>query len=161
MKVIKTYQQNFTGFDPNVSWSFKFSRIYKQNPKHKLILRVNCLAQYDSGGAGGGNIALAPHLYFMKNMSRAQSSSASTAEDGQTKRIPPNDFFLGSLGGGVITLNGTRGDNWIVNSPSITLDELPLDSMTIYYLQCGTEGILTSTTVQPFISFEIDEVDMS
>jgi hypothetical protein len=161
MKVIKTYQQNFTGLDAGTSWSFKFSRIYKQNPKHKLILRVNCLAQYDSGGTGGGNIALAPHLYFMKNLSGVQGSSASSTEDGQTKRISPNDFFLGALGGGVITLNGTRGDIWIVDSPSITLEELPLDPMTIYYLQCGTESILTSTTVQPFISFEIDEVDMS
>ena len=170
MKVVRTYQQNFSGVTQSNQWSFMFNRIFKTNPKHKLMIRVNAIAQYDTG-AGNVGLGFQPHLWFMKNFTRLQGGASTSYENDvsplntgvalNANSGSNNDFFLGCLGGGYTTTNTQpRGDCWIVTSPQILVDDVPMENMTIYFQQMNLGTPITTNQTTIFVSFEIDEVEI-
>ena len=170
MKVVRTYQQNFSGITQSNQWSFNFNRIFKSNPKHKILIRVNAIAQYDTG-AGTAGVGLQPHIWYMKNFTKLQGGASTSYE---TDVAPLNtgvaltansgsnsDFFLGALGGGYLTTaTQPRGDIWIINSPRILCDDIPMETMTIYFQQMNLGVPITTTQTTIFVSFEINEVEL-
>lgn len=167
MKIIKTYQQTFVSGISAAQWIFRFSKLYKQDPKNKFQISCSCLASTDL------NVSIVPHLFFASGLQAVNannsnlsftayisSAGAQTNATNDTPVLNSNDFFLGLLGGGV---NSTvsRGDIWIVNSPKIIVNDLPLADITIYYRHPNSANTLRSVTSEldgVFFAFEINEL---
>jgi len=168
MKIIRTYQQTFVSGVAAVQCLFKFNKLYKQDPKNKFQISCSCLASTDSA------VSPKPHLFFASGLQAVNSSNSNvspyaiTDESGvisyETNASPQfntNDFFLGVLGGGVNAAGTLRGDIWIVNSPKIIVNDLPLDTITIYYRHPDTDIGTKFTNILldgVFFAFEINEI---
>ena len=169
MKIVRTYQQTFVnGSAAATRWIFRFNKVYKQDPKHKFQISVSCLATTDDG------VSPKPHLFYANGLQAVNSSNSNVScfaiydisgniqyESNKTPEFNTNDFFLGVLGGGVNSGGTVRGDSWIVNSPKIIVNDLPLDDITIYYRHPDTNNGTKFETTEiegVFFAFEINEL---
>jgi hypothetical protein len=160
MRIVREFQQNFTGLQRR-TWEFQFTKVYKQDPKNKLMIEVMSLASNDS------TFNQKPHLFFLTGLPQL-SAAASTNLDlvslqngtftDTTGSLNPNDFFLGVLGGGLNPLGTARGDIWIISSPRIYVNDLPLSPFNIYYRHPDSVVNYTGDVMDGFfISFRITE----
>ena len=168
MKIIRTYQQTFVSGVDAVQWLFKFNKLYKQDPKNKFQISCSCLASTDTA------VSPKPHIFFASGLQAVNSSNSNVSpfavidasgniayESNASPQFNTNDFFLGVLGGGVNAANNIRGDIWIVNSPKIIVNDLPLDNITIYYRHPDTDNAtkyVNSLIDGVFFAFEINEI---
>ena len=168
MKIIKTYQQTFVSGISAAQWIFRFNKVYKQDPKNKFQISCSCLTSTD------GAVSPIPHLFFASGLQAVNGNNSNvsftayttgagvtTNATNDTPTLNSNDFFIGTLGGGVNSGGTVRGDIWIVNSPKIIVDNLPLDDITIYYRHPNSANTLKAVATDldgVFFAFEINEL---
>jgi hypothetical protein len=168
MKIVRTYQQTFVSGTAAAEVIFRFNKVYKQDPKHKFQISCTCLASTD------GAVSPIPHLFFASGLQAVNSSNSNvsfiasidgsgvaTYTTSNNPTLNNNDFFLGTLGGGVNSGGTVRGDIWIVDSPKIIVDNLPLDNITIYYRHpstANTDRAVNALIDGLFFAFEINEI---
>lgn len=170
MKIVRTYQQTFVSGVAATKVIFRFNKLYKQDPKNKFQISCSCLAYVDSSVANPK-----PHLFFASGLQAVNSSNSNVSyiayvEDdlsttNATNNQPEfntNDFFLGVLGSGTVTSpTSIRGESYMVSSPKIIVDDLPLDDITIYYRTPDTSNATKFDNVEldgMFFAFEINEI---
>jgi hypothetical protein len=160
MKVIREFQQNFIGISGSANWTFAFTKIYKQNPKHKLMIEVASLATNDS------TFDPNPNLFYIRGITQVAASCSNSYNLGAGtdliqntyNYLPPNDFFIGGLGGGLNALGTARGDVWIVSSPRMFVTDLQLEPFYVYYRKPNSIVVEVGDAIDGvFFSFKITE----
>lgn len=154
MRIIREFQQNFQG-NTKSQFKFQFNRVYKQNPKNKLTIELATLASFNEDEPSPN-----PHLYFLKGIPQLTAITANVQDNDTTwsELFGGSDFFLGVLGGGINFVGSARGDTWIVTSPKIYCNEIPLEPFTIYYRHPNSLINQVNTNVEGvFFSFRITE----
>ena len=164
MRIVRTYQQTFSGA-AGAQWYFKFNRLYKQDPKNKFVVKCITLNTFDLEQQEE------PTMFFMKcsSFASANSNVSSLSTDlnppADYPQLNTNDWYLGSIGGGnaVVEPLTQRGDVFNTYHPVIMVDDLPLDTILVYW-RTITQGfditMGTGDFAGLFFALTIDEVSM-
>lgn len=160
-KVVALNHQTFLSSSvASTSNTFRFTRVYKTNPKQKFLLKPISLAWYHDTDKQKPE----PHLFFVRGLPKTngelvvQSTENLTNSSAQENK---NKTLLGVLGGGVV--GGTGGGavlrqghtNQIV-PPEFMFDEIPLDDFKIECLHLD-ESIADISSF--LVSFQIETIE--
>jgi hypothetical protein len=145
MKTIATYQQSFYNASAAESATFNFSRIYKADPSHKIRITVSSLS-YEALADG---TEYTPPVFYLSGLSELTGKCISQRQDGLTK----NDWALGTCGENSST--GSKSASIVSESPSLIVEELPLNPFRIYLEQYNASTY--SSTFR--VTFNIEVID--
>lgn len=163
MRSVNIYQQTFFGLNGN-DWDFKFSRIYKSRPENKLIIRVIqslvwVLAEDE----------VRPYFILLTNGAEITGKCNQYIQDYLTATTTANPFVLGVSGlgggggggvltaaGGTISASNSSRQPSVTGSPTITVNDLPLNKMKINLQYYDNEGVGAANC---FVMFEIEEIE--
>tara|TARA_R110002126_G_scaffold291537_1_gene453501 strand:- start:12757 stop:13266 length:510 start_codon:yes stop_codon:yes gene_type:complete len=133
-KVIRTYQQTFCGAE-GYAWTFRWNKLYKQDPKNKFVISVISIASTEA------DIVVTPSQFYLRqnsgfNQYNANSSALSVdfADPAiENPAFQTNDWFIGTLGGWMDFTNVLQGNSSLFAPPQLLVDDLPVDNFTIYW----------------------------
>ena len=160
-KVVALNHQTFlSSSDASTSNTFRFTRVYKTNPKQKFLLKPISLAWYHDTDKQKPE----PHLFFVRGLPKTngelvvQSTENLTDSSAQENK---NKTLLGVLGGGVV--GGSSGGavlrqghtNQIV-PPEFMFDEIPLDD---FIIECLHLDESTADESSFLVSFQIETIE--
>jgi hypothetical protein len=120
MKVVQTYQQNFVSNTEVQNQSFNFTRVYKQNPNHKLMVTVASLSYYSTTANDE------PVSFFLEGVGEFSSSSTTQQSLGD---VVMNSWYLGSLGHHWD--DTSKSGSSVFESPKKLVDDLTLNPFKI------------------------------
>ena len=159
-KVVALNHQTFlSSSDASTSNTFRFTRVYKTNPKQKFLLKPISLAWYHDTDKQNPE----PHLFFVRGLPKTngelvvQSTENLTDSSAQENK---NKTLLGVLGGGVVSYSsGTiirQGHTNQIVPPEFMFDEIPLDDFKIECLHLD-ESIADISSF--LVSFQIETIE--
>jgi hypothetical protein len=159
-KVVALNHQTFlSSSDASTSNTFRFTRVYKTNPKQKFLLKPISLAWYHDTDKQNPE----PHLFFVRGLPKTngelvvQSTENLTDSSAQENK---NKTLLGVLGGGVVSYSsGTiirQGHTNQIVPPEFMFDEIPLDDFKIECLHLD-ESIADESSF--LVSFQIETIE--
>ena len=171
-KVVALNHQTFlSSSDASTFNTFRFTRVYKTNPKQKFLLKPISLAWYHNTDKQNPE----PHLFFVRGLPKTngelvvQSTENLTDSSAQENK---NKTLLGVLGGGVVNYTsgggggggGGGGESIIIRQghtnqikpPEFMFDEIPLDDFKIECLHLDE----TTADISSFlVSFQIETIE--
>lgn len=159
-KVVALNHQTFLSSSvASTSNTFRFTRVYKTNPKQKFLLKPISLAWYHDTDKQKPE----PHLFFVRGLPKTngelvvQSTENLTNSSAQENK---NKTLLGVLGGGVVSYSsGTiirQGHTNQIVPPEFMFDEIPLDDFKIECLHLD-ESIADISSF--LVSFQIETIE--
>ena len=159
-KVVALNHQTFlSSSDASTSNTFRFTRVYKTNPKQKFLLKPISLAWYHDTDKQNPE----QHLFFVRGLHKTngelvvQSTENLTDSSAQENK---NKTLLGVLGGGVVSYqSGTiirQGHTNQVVPPEFMFDEIPLDD---FIIECLHLDESTADESSFLVSFQIETIE--
>lgn len=146
-------QQSFHCTTVNNEFTFQFYKVFKQQAKNKLRLRVVQMADFSTA------VTAQPHIYFAQNISNANAIYSGESSGGLSG-VVSNELCLGICPRNYYDIATNTDTSGVTTfSPiEIYLDELTTSPFTIKYRHVGTTAYGTQD-VGFFIVFEITEIE--
>jgi len=163
-KVVALNHQTFlSSSDASTSNTFRFTRVYKTNPKQQFLLKPISLAWYHDTDKQKPE----PHLFFVRGLPKTNGELVVQSTENQTNSSAQenkNKTLLGVLGGGVVSDSGGGGGSVIIRQghtnqivpPEFMFDEIPLDDFKI---ECLHLDETTADTSSFLVSFQIETIE--
>ena len=150
MKVIKYYQQTFTGATSGTPKEivFKFDKIYKTNPLNKIRVSVVNLAMWQAV------TTYKPHSLWAKGLSWGGSVSSGVYSNNAVTSYK-NDFCLGVLMGSSAS-SSSGGSNTLPTY--LVIDDLTTQPFSVYVSE--TDLSVSTDASELVITFQIEEVSL-
>ena len=128
-KVVAINHQTFMSGAESAKQVFRFTKVYKTNPRQRFLLKPIALMFYTDTKTDPE-----PHIFVLKGLGEfngelnVQTGTPSTSGNTQSQ---VNKTFLGVVGGGIPTSGTKQGFSNSVEPPTFLVKDIPLNDFTI------------------------------
>lgn len=147
MKVITTYQQGFVNHTASPDAVFRFQRVYKTSPTHKLRITVSSLS-FETLNNGSD---FTPLYFYLSGIAEFSGKCINLSESGTMN----NNWGLGQCGEN--STENNKSGTVVASPPSLIVDDIPLTPFRISLEDLSGQ---VSTDCKFRVTFNIDVIDV-
>jgi hypothetical protein len=159
-KVVAINHQTFLSSEKDSTFNtFRFTQVYKTNPKQKFILKPISLAWYHDTDKQKPE----PHAFFITGLPRTNGELIVQVTKNLTNssaQLNKNKTLIGVLGGGIVATDGgaviRQGHTNQIKPPEFLFNEISLDDFKIECLHLDESVADVSSFL---VSFQIETIE--